>query len=119
MVNSIRLLSGTYTAQVTSSSNNAYKEKPFFAPGTTVTVTFNDRAVVTVLHNGEPVYDADVLIAGTGLTGATDINGEVDFGCGVLDPNTDYSVDANTVVWSGSEDFTTNSDGGADVTVYI
>jgi len=103
---------------VTSSSNGAGKSKSFSVSGdTTVTLKFNDRVTVTVLHDGEPVYDADVIIVGTGLTGATDQNGKVDFGCGVLTPNTAYPVDASKGSWSGSKDFTTNSDGGADVTV--
>ena len=115
------LIAEDYTVRVTSSSNGAYKEESFsVTTTTTVTVTFNDRVRVTAKYeNGTLVKYASVEIQGTGHTGSTGSSGVANLGCGFLSPSTSYIAKAWKGAHTGSKTFTTNSDGGADVTVTI
>lgn len=83
----------------------------------------SDCVTVTILHEENPVtlgtlvkFHVDTAV----LEGYTDSEGKIDFGCGFLSSSTTYTA---LFEISGYGDiyhtFTTNSAGGAEVTVEI
>jgi hypothetical protein len=107
---------------VTSSTNGAYKEETFtVSETTTVTVTFNNRVQVTVRYSdtNDLVDGALVIVTPEGWSGITGSDGRVIFGYGVMNPTTDHRATASKGGRNDIKDFATNSDGGAEVTMYI
>jgi len=116
----VLLGNGDYLARAWKSDGD-WKDAYFTVPNKTcVEIIFESNCVtVTVLHDGQPVEAALVWVDNYVLTGTTNSNGKVNLGCGVLDPETIHSVYAIKGDFSGYTVFTTNSAGGAEVTVEI
>lgn len=111
---------GNYKAKAVTVSDFGWSS-PFTVPNnTTVLIILPEPScvTVTVLHDGQPAYQAFVMIDDTYST-VTNDSGIADFGCGLFEP---FTLHYGMVIWNSwtaAFDFTTNSAGGADVTVEL